>query len=498
MIHNPVIPGFNPDPSVCFDGSRYFIAVSTFDYAPSITLYVSKDLSNFEFHSSVLYKDQDLMLENCEKGLGFYAPTIRYHNGTYYVVCTNKNGFGNFVTHTNNIDNPDSWCKPLFIHRWGIDPSLFFCQDGTCIYTSNYNRDGVQSIVGAPIDPDTGKLLAPFTVLSHGITGCATEAPHIYEKDGYYYLFMAEGGTERGHHEIVARSKNILGFYEEMSPFFFISHRDRKGHEIQATGHCDITIGPDGNYYAFSLAVRMPGRVFQHNLGRETFMAPVTWTKDGWPICGQEGFIELKQCSNIESNPYIQKPFCFNKPLNRQNIFTLRYALDDEHYCLKDNNLTLKARDAISVENGHPTLLLLRQTDFNMKFSATIDTSKLKEGDAGGLTVFYNKNYSAMLEVSKNTNSLKVQLKRNVHDLSVIQTEITLNSTNTIELSVISDREFYKFFVNNNQIGTAPIANFCTEAIMFRNFTGTLFGLYCDSGNLTFTDNNLLKIDNIE
>ena len=221
MIHNPIIRGFNPDPSIAFDGERYIIAVSTFEYYPGIALYTSEDLSDWRYETSVMTDANGFSLEGVKNSSGLYAATIRFHNGRYYMVTTNKNGLGNFVSHSESLSGP--WSKPFPIYPEGIDPSLCFLKDGRCFYTQN----GKWGIYGAFINPDNGSLEEPLRKISPGLSGYATEAPHIYEKDGLYYLIFAEGGTEYGHHEIAGRAEDIYGPYKLMQKPI-LSHTERR------------------------------------------------------------------------------------------------------------------------------------------------------------------------------------------------------------------------------------------------------------------------------
>ena len=140
MIHNPIIRGFNPDPSITYDGKQYVLAVSTFEYMPGITLYTSKDLRKWDFAASVLDGKNGFSLENAKNSMGIYAPTIRYHKGTYYIVTTEKNGRGNFITYSENIHGP--WSKPSYLTETGIDPSIFFDDEWTLQVLEAYQTGG--------------------------------------------------------------------------------------------------------------------------------------------------------------------------------------------------------------------------------------------------------------------------------------------------------------------------------------------------------------------
>ena len=295
MFRNPIITGFNPDPSICFANGTYYIVTSTFEYFPGVTIWESKDLMNWSYCDSVLKTVRHLDLDRSPDSLGLYAATLRHHNGRFYMVTTNKYLKFNFVVSAENIHGP--WTEPKVIWKTGIDPSLFFTEDGRCFYTSNGEIDPYtksRGIFGAFINPDTGEMLEQFRPISAGCGGSSTEAPHIYFRKGWYYLILAEGGTGMGHHVCALRSRDIHGPYEQCPFNPVLSHASRKGHDIQCTGHADLIDIGDDRWIAVFLATRRNTSVPLTTLGRESFMAPVTWTQDGWPVIGDNGHVELE------------------------------------------------------------------------------------------------------------------------------------------------------------------------------------------------------------
>ena len=476
MIHNPIIRGFNPDPSITYDGREYIIAVSTFEFYPGVALYVSDDLSRWKYRTSVMTRLNGFSLSGARNSSGIYAPTIRFHNGRYYMVTTDKNSLGNFVSWSESLDGP--WTEPLFIHETGIDPSLFFLPDGSCFYTQN----GRGGIFGAFIDPDEGKLLEPLRLISPGITGNATEAPHIYMKDGFYYLVFAEGGTEYGHHESVGRSRNIYGPYE-LREKPILSHADRKGHEIQAAGHADLIELPDGRWMAVFLGIRMPGRAHLHNLGRETFMAEVSW-EDGWPVIGRDGMVELEEPSEIETELNSPFRFSFSEEISGRPVLRVR-AGHEELYEGRGQDLIIHGGASLSAEKGEPSLLLLRQEEFDSSFSAELRTDSSLTGRAG-VTAYYNSDYHADLYIGREDDSLSVTFRRRIHDLETAVVHKTIEEKESVRLEIRTDREWYGFFLDGEEIGRAALASFATEGTMYMTFTGTLLGIFAEEGDGTF------------
>ena len=247
-IHNPIIPGYHPDPSICRVGNDYYIVNSSFQYFPGVPIYHSTDLVNWELIGNVLDRESQLPLKNANSSGGIYATTIRYNEGTYYMVTTNVTTGGNFFVTAKDPKGP--WSEPVYLKQGGIDPSFLF-EDGKCYMVSNPN-----GIVLCEIDPVTGKQLTEGKVLWYGTGGRYAEGPHIYKKDGWYYLLISEGGTEMGH----------------------------------GPGHGDFVQAPDGSWWVVFLGFRRYGGDF-HHLGRETFIAPVSWVA-GWPVINDGAPIE--------------------------------------------------------------------------------------------------------------------------------------------------------------------------------------------------------------
>ena len=204
---NPVIPGFNPDPSVCRVGDDYYLVTSTFQYFPGMPVYHSKDLIHWKQIGNCLTRPSQLNLKDANCSGGIYAPTIRYNAGTFYMVTTNVSGKGNFFVTT--TDPAGEWSDPIWLEQGGIDPTLYF-EDRKTYMVSN-PRNGLYL---CEIDINTGKQLTESKLLWQGDGGRYPEAPHIYKKDGWYYLMIAEGGTEYGHSITIARSRDIYGPYE--------------------------------------------------------------------------------------------------------------------------------------------------------------------------------------------------------------------------------------------------------------------------------------------
>ncbi|MEO8254329.1 MAG: glycoside hydrolase family 43 protein, partial [Flavobacterium sp.] len=207
-FQNPILPGFYPDPSICRVGDDFYMVNSTFGYFPGVPIFKSKNLVNWKQIGYVLSRKEQLPLAKAKTTEGIFAPTIRYHDGLFYMITTNFSDKGNFYVTAKDPDG--EWSDPIWIETPGIDPSLYFDESGKVYVTSTQNWGAIKNgIVMSEIDIKTGKLLTPPVTIWKGTGNRYPEGPHTYKKDGFYYLMIAEGGTEYGHSVTIARSKNI-------------------------------------------------------------------------------------------------------------------------------------------------------------------------------------------------------------------------------------------------------------------------------------------------
>jgi alpha-N-arabinofuranosidase len=299
-IANPVVRGVAPDPSVCRVGGDYYLATSTFDLMPGIRIYHSTDLVSWRLLGGAVTRPAQYRRDGRLGDVMLFAPTLRHHDGRFYLACTNvADEQGNFVLSTD--DPAGEWSDAAWVDTHAFDPSLLFA-DGTCYYTRRTlapRADGrLGPIVQCEIDPATGKALGPMRELTPDYGGFSSndiEGPHLYKIDDWYYLFSAEGGSWKAHMQTCARSRSPWGPFEPCPANPVLTHRNRVGHPIQTVGHADLVDAPDGSWWAVTLGTRHlagGGFVYHHNLGRETFLAPVEW-QDGWPVIGNGGSIEL-------------------------------------------------------------------------------------------------------------------------------------------------------------------------------------------------------------
>lgn len=289
-LTNPIIPGFYPDPTICRVNDDFYLACSSFELCPGIPIFHSKDLAHWEQIGYAMTKENGLHVERNSMVGAVMAPTLRYHNGTFYILNANFSAKGNYIVTATDPAGP--WSQPHWLDDVpGIDASFFFDHDGQCYImgTGDVWDNGAgkmeRGIWLAKYDIENFKMAGdPVTIFNSALrVGSAPEAPHLYHIGEYYYLMIAEGGTEHYHAVMVARSKDIFGFYEgcPANPVMTHRHLGFKSPIINI-GHADFVDLPDGSWYAVMLGSRLIAGECK-NLGRETFICPVEWERE-WPL----------------------------------------------------------------------------------------------------------------------------------------------------------------------------------------------------------------------
>ncbi|WP_329791900.1 family 43 glycosylhydrolase [Lentzea sp. DG1S-22] len=287
QLTTPIIAGFFPDPSICRAGNAYYLANSSFEYAPGVPIHRSTDLVTWTPVGNALHRPSQLDVRIAPASTGVYAPTLRHHGDKFWMVTTNvlEHHRGQLIVTADDPAGP--WSDPVHVDgAIGIDPDLMWDEDGVCHLTWASNLPGIASM---PIDPATGTALGSPRLLWQGTGLAHPEGPHLYRRDGWWYLVLAEGGTERGHTVTVARATSLAGPWEAAPTNPILTHRSTT-HPVQNTGHADLVELADGSWAVVYLGVRPRGRTpMFHVNGRETFIAGVTWI-DGWPVVDEERF----------------------------------------------------------------------------------------------------------------------------------------------------------------------------------------------------------------
>jgi xylan 1,4-beta-xylosidase len=289
----PILPGLYPDPSICRAGDTCYVVNSSFEYLPGLPLHSSTDLVNWTPVGNALGRPTQVTEHAGMGSSGIYAPTIRHHDGRFWIVGTNildlGVGLGHFIIHADDPAGP--WSDPVHVPgTMGIDPDLMWDDEGVCRLTWGSFAPELRGIVSAPIEPSTGALLEEPKLLWQGTGLAHAEGPHLYRIDGWWYLLLAEGGTERGHTSSIARARSLEGPFEPAPNNPILTHRSTT-HPVQSAGHADLVQLADGSWAAVHLGVRPRGRTPSfHVNGRETFLVGVDWV-DGWPVIDETRFL---------------------------------------------------------------------------------------------------------------------------------------------------------------------------------------------------------------
>lgn len=504
QYRNPIVPGYNPDPGICRVGDTFYLVNSTFEFFPGVPVRKSKNLVNWELIGYALDRKSQLPLPEAPPSSGIFAPTIRYHDGLFYMITTHVNIMfgsgktGNFIVHAKDPAGP--WSEPVWVDQFGIDPSLFWDDDGRCYFCGTGHDESIngQGIVFFEVDPLTGAILSEKKFISHGSGGKCPEGPHIYKKDGWYYLMLAEGGTEYGHMETIARSRCIDGPYEfsPHGPLLTCSGYRGEG-IIQCTGHADIVDDPAGNWWVVALGVRRLG-LRAHILGRETYLAPIVWGEDGWPRMAADGVMQMTFDAPL---PAAETVAAVSD--DRHIDFTALQSIGGlpaectwlrepvmENYRMADGLVLRGAQQHLSTPNASPTWLGLRQTQFVTQTDAVL-CADIAEGTAAGITAYYMHTHHYDVLLTRRGGQLVAQLRKRLYDMEMIAAELVLPECETVALRVTSDRSLYTFAVAADggdfmQLGTAMTIGLATEITEHTTFTGTFLALFAEDGEAVF------------
>lgn len=479
---NPILPGFYPDPSICAVGDDFYLVNSSFAYFPGIPIMHSKDLAHWEQIGNACDRESQLPLGDTGHSRGLFAPTIRYHEGTFYIICTNVSYGGNFIITAQNPTGP--WSEPHYIEGAdGIDPSLFFDEDGTCYYIGTHPNpagcqyDGDWYIWIQELDIENMKLVGEVHNVWNGAMRNIIwpEGPHLYKIGEYYYIMHAEGGTGPDHAVTVCRSKNVYGPYENnfCNPILTHRHLGRK-YPICYVGHADLVKTINDEWYMVMLAVRpLEGYT---TMGRETFLARVEWEND-WPVVNP-GVGRLTDTVEInlpkwtaytaESNEYVFSTMGQLPP----EFMVLRNA-DKSHYSLEKGKGLLMLFDTHTLkEQASPSYLALRQKHHHFMAKALLDVSNLSEDKRAGIAYVQNNLYNLRVEV--NGKMAEVILCEKGTDRRVIS--MPLQGSNPLEVSLEVDGLSAAVIIEGQKSPEVDIRTLSTEAA--GGFTGCTVGLY--------------------
>jgi alpha-N-arabinofuranosidase len=504
ILKNPILKGYYPDPSICRVGEDYYLVCSSNEYFPGLPLFHSKDLVNWQQIGHVLDRPSQVPLDGINPSAGIFAPTIRYHQGIYYLLCTRAGGDPskrNFIVTASNPKGP--WSDPFWLENApGIDPSLFFDEDGKVWYTGNRVPDGGEryfkqrEIWLQEFDIKTMKLVGPVTLLlDEGAVRQARniEAPHIYKVNGFYYLIIAEGGTDFNHAVTVFRSKNIIGPYETAPKNPIITSRHLgNNYAIQCIGHADFIETQNGEWYTVLLGTRPYGGASYANLARETFIAPLTW-EDGWPVVApNEGRILAEFPAPNLPEFKIEQPAVrddFNNDLLAFQWNLIRTP-SEKLYSLNQNkgSLRLFLKPETITEKVNPAFIGRRQQHINFTASTLMDFSPQNK-ETAGLLVYQNPQYHFKLECLLKDGKKVIRLTKIKANSTEILAEQEVN-VKKLYLKVSAIGQDYAFYFATNEGEWKLLMDKVDGSMLNRTiaggFTGVYLAMYASSnGNKT-------------
>jgi xylan 1,4-beta-xylosidase len=502
---NPILAGFYPDPSITRAGDKYYLVNSTFAYFPGIPVFESSDLVHWKQIGNVIDRASQLRFDGLGISRGVFAPTIEFHNGTFYVLNTAVDSGGNFIATAKNPSGP--WSDPIWLPEIdGIDPSLFFDADGKAYVLNNGPPEGVPQYDGhraiwiQEFNVEKRKLLGPRRVLVDGGVDPSTqpiwiEGPHLYLINGSYYLMCAEGGTGPNHSQVILRGRSPWGPFEPFSGNPILTQRDLpadRPNPITNAGHADLVQAIDGSWWATFLATRTyEGK--HYNTGRETFLLPVTW-KDGWPIILERG----------KSIPYVVPGPAFmtagaQSPLSGN--FTWRDdfknpSLDPSWLQVhvpqqqwldvrtKPGKLLIRAQDTTLAQKANSSFLARRQQHITFDASLAFEPP-INEKVAAGMAAFQSEDYWYFLGAKRDGKQLRVFVRKKNGAAAETIAERVIPAAKSLSMKVSAAGRAYSFFFDPDGKGWTPLKENDDGSILSTEvaggFVGAVIGPYAQT-----------------
>ncbi len=422
---NPILRGFHPDPSLTRVGDDFYLVTSTFAYFPGLPVFKSRDLVTWTQIGNAIDRPDQLDFTGLGLSRGVFAPTISHRDGTFYILNTCVDCGGNYLITATNPTGP--WSDPIWIKEIdGIDPSFVFDGDRTWILNNGPPEgtplyEGHRAIWIQEFDLAARKPVGPRKVLVNGGVDLSTkpiwiEGPHIFKRGGWYYLSCAEGGTAEGHSQVILRSRNVLGPYEPWSGNPILTQRglpaDRP-HPITSAGHAQLVETAKGEWWASFLATQPYAGDF-YNTGRETFLLPVKWTDDGWPVILPSG----QAIPRTHRRPDLP-PAQAREPPEREEFdgqalgpewMTLRNPRGSWHR-LDGGALILAGAEPLGGK-GRPAYAGRRQQHVNAEAATRVRFAPARAGDRAGLVALQSPDFFYALTVTREGGATVVVLER--------------------------------------------------------------------------------------
>lgn len=507
--YNPILPGWNSDPSICRAGDDYFMVTSSFSYYPGVPLFHSRDLVNWKQIGYVLNRPSQLPLNGQKVSAGIFAPAISYnpHNKTFYMITTNV-GWGNFFVKTK--DPFGSWSEPIRLPDVkGIDPSFFFDDNGKAYIVNNdepegkAEYDGHRAIRVREFDVNTDKTVGPEKVIiNKGVhpedKPIWIEGPHMYKINGKYFLMSAEGGTSDMHSEVIFRSDSPFGPFVPAKKNPILTQRDlnpNRPNPVTCAGHADLVQTPSGDWWAVFLACRPCDGKFE-NLGRETFLLPVSWTDEGFPLILEQGKVvpmsgTVKGAVRGKNVTFGNFAYTddFSEKILPLDWMSLRSPVDS--ICTTSavpGYLSMKCVATTTAQKAVPSFLCRRIQHHKFESSSRLVFNPTADKERAGMLLFKDENHQYQLCVAKTQTGKAVELRKTSDGGKdeILASYALASADKDIRLKITSDGLTFSFYyaVGNGDWKLLK-NNVDAGYLSTRNaggFTGTTIGLYATCG----------------
>ena len=515
IITNPILRGFNPDPSIVRVGQDYYIATSTFEWYPGVQIHHSRDLIHWRLLTRPLCRASQLNLLGDPDSCGVWAPCLTHADGLFYLVYTDVKRYGrttvagasgaslrdfhNYLVTSPTIDG--DWSDPTYLNSSGFDPSLFHDDDGrrylvNMLWDHRPGQNRFAGIVLQEYSTDERRLVGDRQVIFKGTPLGLTEAPHIYKRDGYYYLLTAEGGTSWGHAVTMARSRSLTGPYELHPDTYILSARHRPDRELQRAGHADLVETPSGETYMVYLCGRPLKNRGRCTLGRETAIQPMVWSKDGWlrTLDGEGVPVVEVSAPVLTPHPFEPAPTreAFDSPVLPMEFQWLRSPYPEELFSLdaRPGHLRLYGRETVG-SLFRQALVARRQDAHCFSASTVVECAPQHYQQMAGLICYYNSAKFHYLYLS-----VDEQLGRHLRVMSALPDQpqsdaftppVPIPDGRRVHLRVEVDYErlLFGYCVENDswqwlpQQFDASILSDEASAPGLPNFTGAFVGMAC-------------------
>lgn len=512
-FYNPILQGCYPDPSITRKGDDYYLVTSTFAMFPGVPIFHSKDLVNWTQIGHVLDRKSQLKVQDTGISAGIYAPSIKYNanNETFYMITTQFAGdINNMVVKTK--DPFQGWSEVYKLKFNGIDPSLFFDDNGKAYVVHNdapdrgkelYNGHRVIKIWEYDVENDQVIAGTDKIIVDGGVDISRKpiwiEAPHIYKKNGIYYLMCAEGGTGDWHSEVIFTSENPMGPYVPAPNNPILSQRylnSNRANKVDWAGHADLVEGTDGKHYGVFLAIR-PNEKGLVNTGRETFILPVDWSGK-YPVF-ENGLVpmepKLKMPKGVENKTGTEGFFPngnftftdnFTAPKLDYRWIGMRGPRED-FITTSKNGLNIKPF-AVSIKAVAPvSALFQRQQHQHFTATTTMKFTPKSENELAGLACYQSERFNYVFGITKKDKDFYILLEKTEKGQSKIIASAKIDVKMPVQLQVTAKGDEYKFNYSVDGVNFTNLGGTVSGDILSTNvaggFTGSLIGLYATSAN---------------